>query len=1159
MSIHAIDTFTAANGTEISARSSDSGHSWVKRDQTAANLYLIQGNAAALSPSGGINVDGYNYDVDPGAIYQASIRCKHSQVSGGTLRLRVFVRASTDLSVRTWYMLSLERNVGTGVKSLLLVRSVAGTQVTLASIASGATFNADTFYKLTLQTYIDGSGNVVLVAYQDDVEALRITDSDASKITANGRASFGGSGAAGDTITWDDFDLRSVALFAYTGFEDVEEFGSFGFEIIKSFEYSGFEDVEEFGSFGFARISAPPYLEVPEVGTFADFPDDELYYGSAEDEISGKRYYNRLSGAPSISEEIPEFFAGIEPPQQTVIYLENLDEEVSNHRKLGKLKRGNRVILTEKWRARNAETEIINIYRGIINNSEPASDIFIVNSQSLWLDILGNPFPDSFVDTEKWPLAHPSDLGSPIGFFIGTAKHVPLALVKVQDDISGIDFRYLCGEGDINIVAVYRDGRYMEEYTGIFQSGSTTTAWKLAASDSQSNDFYKDTFITNNANGQTRRITAYVKSTKIATVTPSGTAPTSGQTYTIKRWQKIVETIASKDYTVIQFVIPMYDLSGNELTKANITGDLNGYQTERVPTEGIMNLLSRYTDKINEDAFAEAAAYLSTIPLLKADGGVYDPRPFGDIIEELALIGRARLTLDEDGNVYPVIDGTQDTVIGPFRIDTMARVGIPKETPLESVWKDLTLKFRRQFNGSEYTLKTSPHDVLPEEGRISEVKPFDFLFEKEPADMVCDYMAKVRRAFDKKQPFSFGYEARSIKKGALLNIDLPEFGKEAIYEATGRRAVGIDVELEMAEYDPSRTTWGEGAYFDDPIGDGIDYSKTPPKEVSTFAAVWSITTLNVSAKASLSWVKPTTNFDHVVIEFKRSADPTWTFAGTSTGTTFDIPGLIPGTLYDFRATSINIFNFPPTGGGVATIVNSLAPGDTTAPATPTGLSGSAKLHMAEIKWNKNGEGDIRGYDYDVRTASGGGGSLIKSGFTEDISLMYKLTDGDLTTAVTRHFRVRAVDFTGNVSAYTSSVSVTSGDVTRPDARNLDFNRQNSNSNDNSTSLSITPTAVISTSLACVAGQNVFIHFGAIIKNTSTSARAYTLRITRNGSVIWGGFANFNIVTPDTEMQFSNTITDDPGAGTFTYAFEAAVTVLPSTIKFRVISVNQYKR
>lgn len=1153
MPLVAYDTFTGPNGTNIQDRTSDSGNDWVKRDQMAANNFTIQSNQ--IERGGSALFRGYRIDIDPGDDeYEAEIEGRIDGAFSPTINdaIIVNVRMDDDPSDDTWYSLRFD---GSGLQ---IHRYISGSFTEIADNPA-ITLAANTPYTLRLYTAINSSGDVVLEGYVNGVLGVSFVDASGSKITARGSGGFGcvTAGGAGRTVVFDNFRLLTLFKFDYEGEEEPEEEDEpFTFESVLVLNYEGEEEVEEEGAFTLSYLKSPPYIENPAVVILVDFPDDDLYFASAEIETGGHRYYDMLADIPSISESIPEFWAGILPPQQTTIYLENLKDEISDLRKAGKLKRGNRVLVKELWTGNNIEPETIDVYQGIIDYSAPSTDIFQINCTGIEEDVFGIMFPDGFVDTEKWPNAHADDLGAPVGFFVGSAKKVPCALVKSQDDESGIDYRYLCGEGDIDVDAVYRDGRFMTVYEGTFQSGSTTTVWRLAASDTRSNDFYKDLWITNNANGQTRRITAFLKSTKGATVTPSGTAPTAGQTYTIRRWNRITEVHGGKTYTLIQFAIAMID-QGAKLTRQNITADLSGYQAERVPVLAMKNLLSRYTDKINEAAFDAAAAVLAAIPELRADGGAYEPRQMNTIIEELCLIGRTRLDKDPEGYLFPIVDGTQNTIAGPFKLDNMSGIGVPREAPLDTVWKDLTLQFRRQFDRSEYTLKTSPHDVLPSEGRISPPPmQFDFLFNKESADMVCDYLAKVKRNYDKMQPFSLADEGRDVRNGDVLDISLPEYNRAGLYEVTARRAQGISIEVDTSEYDAGRTEWEEGELLDDPVGDNIaDFSNTPPDEVTSFAASWTITALNISAKAALSWVKPSQNWKEVKIEYKRSVDLLWTEAGRSSGTSFDIPGLSPGINYDFRATSVSIdpFNLE---GGAAQISASTAPGDTTAPLVPTGLTGSVKFNIAEYSWNQNTEADLAGYEWDLRTGPNGGGSLIDSGFTADNHLTKKLTDGALTANVTRHFRVRAVDNTAKTtgssatkSAYSSSVSLSIGDTTA--IQQLDIKPGEIVNQERSTVPNVgtwvNNEELITCAITKRAGTRIRIEFSGNTQNsTGVDFVNMSLRLVRTSTNVQSPFVS--VATPANSVNSLAGVYDDnwTSAGSFTYKIVANVSSISLT-------------
>ncbi len=95
-------------------------------------------------------------------------------------------------------------------------------------------------------------------------------------------------------------------------------------------------------------------------------------------------------------------------------------------------------------------------------------------------------------------------------------------------------------------------------------------------------------------------------------------------------------------------------------------------------------------------------------------------------------------------------------------------------------------------------------------------------------------------------------------------------------------------------------------------------------------------------------------------------------------------------------------------------------GDTTPPATPTGLSPTAGDGTVDLDWSDNGEGDLDGYTVYRSTTAGGpytalNGSLLSTSV---------YTDNGVTNGTTYYYVVTATDLTGNESADSGEVNAT---------------------------------------------------------------------------------------------------------------------------------------
>ena len=106
--------------------------------------------------------------------------------------------------------------------------------------------------------------------------------------------------------------------------------------------------------------------------------------------------------------------------------------------------------------------------------------------------------------------------------------------------------------------------------------------------------------------------------------------------------------------------------------------------------------------------------------------------------------------------------------------------------------------------------------------------------------------------------------------------------------------------------------------------------------------------------------------------------------------------------------------------------------DSTAPAVPTGSAATGAILGAIITWTKNTEADFD--HYDLAISSDGGSTYPVAYATKSNAItLVQLTAGTLYT-----FKVRAVDTTGNASAYSSTVTATPRTIVTADITALNI-------------------------------------------------------------------------------------------------------------------------
>jgi hypothetical protein len=185
---------------------------------------------------------------------------------------------------------------------------------------------------------------------------------------------------------------------------------------------------------------------------------------------------------------------------------------------------------------------------------------------------------------------------------------------------------------------------------------------------------------------------------------------------------------------------------------------------------------------------------------------------------------------------------------------------------------------------------------------------------------------------------------------------------------------------------------------------------------------------------------PASNVTGFRIDVQFTGSGTWTFGVAKIPVqpgafaSSDVKGLTPGRSYAFRIASTNGDLASP---GV-TIANQVAPGDTTAPGTPSTPTITPGPTHVLFSWSPNGEADIQSYQVEVRTGASGTGTVVYLGSAQHtVSGTTYVTNTAAHTnfayGTTYHVRVRAVDYTGNLSSqWSASASWVHKPVNTPD-------------------------------------------------------------------------------------------------------------------------------
>ena len=178
--------------------------------------------------------------------------------------------------------------------------------------------------------------------------------------------------------------------------------------------------------------------------------------------------------------------------------------------------------------------------------------------------------------------------------------------------------------------------------------------------------------------------------------------------------------------------------------------------------------------------------------------------------------------------------------------------------------------------------------------------------------------------------------------------------------------------------------------------------------------------------AIVSWTAPTNSFiSHYEVEYKATADSSF-HSTTTTETSIEISPLVDAIEYTFRVRAVTVQGVK----GAFVSATFTGGGDTTAPSLPTSISATGGFKLITINWTNPADTDLNFveiYENSTNTSSGATKVGVSGGDT--------FTRTNLGLNQTKYYFLKAVDYSGNASAFTSGVSATTTYLDDPDFEN----------------------------------------------------------------------------------------------------------------------------
>jgi len=445
-------------------------------------------------------------------------------------------------------------------------------------------------------------------------------------------------------------------------------------------------------------------------------------------------------------------------------------------------------------------------------------------------------------------------------------------------------------------------------------------------------------------------------------------------------------------------------------------------------------------DQAEADVAAAGSSKLAT------DIALVEPQRLRDYVTELAKVRGLRLAFSSAGTIDCVAD-TQKSELTSFGWqDGGIAAGSMKSRPqwgtrsIREAPKTLRTRYRRRRgrDGSlnRFLLKSSERSVLAV--GMSDAISIDLaaVRETEAGDRVAYYYQQRAILADVTCEFGTGGDGLSLALGSVVRLYDPSSGITStgdLHEVVALSEQGSEVEVSTRSWSSAIYSYSAGTL---PYGIGAeseaDYSATLPPSILglgvTFAATVAAHGQTIWTPTA-SWTAPSsTNVALIVVEFRPSAETPWRSLGIFRKGTTSAKGdanFNDSTAYEFRIYARSKFGLD--GPATQVAVSTALPGAPTNPDTAGSpgswaitLSATGSGHRSRgFKWAKHPASNIDYYEWETYAASSGG-SVILTGQTRSHRIV--IQEAGLARGTARYIQVRAVNKSGQVSAYSARVS-----------------------------------------------------------------------------------------------------------------------------------------
>lgn len=267
----------------------------------------------------------------------------------------------------------------------------------------------------------------------------------------------------------------------------------------------------------------------------------------------------------------------------------------------------------------------------------------------------------------------------------------------------------------------------------------------------------------------------------------------------------------------------------------------------------------------------------------------------------------------------------------------------------------------------------------------------------------------------------FGLEAFEVECGDIIALTIDRYGWSAKeFEVVGWKfkndgdAGDLRVALTLRETSSAAFSWSA-----EETAITANNSTLPDPRADLSIANLAVTTpqnTNIATDgthtvtATLTWDAPDNVFlSHYLVGYKNNATGIFNKSTTDTNS-FETGFLVDGDSYTFVIAAVTDSGYI----GTQADVTFTADADTIAPAVPTSVSGSGGYRSNFISWTNPTDDDLKEIQVYVNTSNTSTGATLL-GTTAATEFVH----GGLAQNTTRYYFLKSVDFTGNVSGFST--------------------------------------------------------------------------------------------------------------------------------------------